>query len=825
MTNDMSTLGAADIARLSEREALQRLELLTAVSRIIADAVDDVDEAIVDVADACVPDFCDLLAVELLGEGGDVGVAAYRVAAASGLQAPPQWSPLGWSCTPDRKPVLGWSRPDEPAQLREVRERLRADSVIVAPIVAGGVTLGWLVAVNGSHRRGFRPSALRIAVELSSRLGAACQRALFHRETQVLARDQARTVRRLKRLAGAATSLAGAATAEGVLEKGCIEACILQEAEGAVARWWLADGRVISAVAGDVAPEVAEQALTSIANGRPARGNGWVSFPLPCTDPWQHAALAVSVRHPLSSDEELLLSSLASLIPVAFERALGTEAAVVHEARVRAVLEASPVALVKVRPGGAVFNANRAAQELFGWTEEETTWLLPDDITPAVLQLVADVRHGGAIANRPVVSDRFDLSVSGAPMPPIAADDERAVIVAATDLTERRRAERSLLQAQRLEAMGQIAGGVAHDFNNLLTLIVGYGDMLERSVEGKHEKEILAKIDRSAKRAAELTRRMLDFTRRQPDTDAVTDVTDALRGLHDVLKRLGGPEVGVVMDTPGTEVWVRGDPSEIEQIVVNLALNACQAMDGSGVLAVGVDVVVPTEDVARGLGLPGGSYARVRVADTGPGMSGDVRSRCMEPFFTTKARGQGSGLGLSTVYGVAAERGGVLRIDSEPGQGTTVEVWIPVVAEEPPGVPGPAEDVQGQRHTLHGRVLVVEGEDDQRAAALRALAEVGADVVGAARAEEALSGMASAGVFDALVTDIVLPGMSGIELASRLQTIRPDLAVLYTTGHPAPAGDGLALVAGSGLLRKPYRPDELCFQLASLLEAGQGSKR
>ena len=819
-----STLNGTELARLSEREALQRLELLTAVSRIVTDAVDDVDEAMADVANACVPDFCDFVAVELLGGGGATALAAQRTAPACGLEIPSDWTPMGWTCTPDRVAALGFPHPEEPEPVRCARERLGADALIVAPISAGGVTLGWLITANGPYRRGFRTSALRMAVELSGRLAVVIQRVLLQRETQASAREQARTIRRLRRLAGAATSLAGAATTEAVLEVACVEACILHEAEGAIAQFWLGDGRVISARAGDIAGELAEQALTSVVNGRPARGPGWVAFPLACAGSGQRGVLTVFGRRSLSEDEELLLSSLASLIPVAFERAVGTEAAVLHEARLRAVLEASPIALIKVRADGTVFTANQAAKGLFGWSGAQAGWILPDDIRPAVLQLAADVRLSGAIANRPVVTDSLDLSVSGAPMPAIAEDHERSVILAATDLSERRRTERALIQAQRLEAMGQVSGRVAHDFNNLLTLIVGYSELLQCSVPGEREQTMLTKIDEAAKRAADLTQQMLGFTRRQLDTDAVTDFASSLNGLDAVLQRLAGACIELTVDPSTAAVKVRSDPGEVEQIILNLAINACQAMGGEGKLTISVDAVVAGEDSALALGLAPGSYARLTVADSGPGMSEETRSRCLEPFFTTKPLGEGSGLGLSTVYGLTAERGGTLSIDSEPGEGTTVEVWIPSVVDQEL----PAEAGEGSAwpvgKRLDGRVLVVEADDELRLVALKAMAEIGLDVIGAAQAEEVLSMPAAWQRFDVLVTDIVLPGMSGVELASRLQTARPELLVLYTTGYATPAM-GVGLIPRAPLLAKPYRPDELRFRLASLLEGARPASR
>ena len=474
---------AYEVAVLGEKEALQRLDLLASASRILDGTLEDYETAALQVADACVPEFADLCAVEVIGANGDIRTAAYRTTYSSGLLTPEVWTPIGRNCVPDRRPLLAYDNIEEPAPAQAVRERLGAESLVVAPITGGGITLGWFVAATGPYRRGFRPSALRIGVELSSRLGAAIQRVLLHREMQSAARDQSRAVRRLRRLATAATNLAGAATTEAVLRVACVEACVIQEADGAIAKWWMADGTEVSAHTGEVDEDLAEIAFAAVTNRRAARGRGWMAQPLPSSDPWQHAALVVFVANELSTDEELVLSSLASLVPVAFERAVGTQTVVVHEARLRAVVETSPIALIGVRTDGAVTLANRAALDLFHWVGEPTDWALTDSLGPPVMALVQSVAEAGTVLNQTVSLEGYELSLSGAPMPAVAAADEPpTVLVAGVDLTEMRRAERALVQAQRLEAMGVVAGRVAHDFNNLLTLIVGYTELLSRGL-------------------------------------------------------------------------------------------------------------------------------------------------------------------------------------------------------------------------------------------------------------------------------------------------------------------------------------------------------
>jgi signal transduction histidine kinase len=815
---------AYEVAVLGEKEALHRLDLLASASRILDATLEDYEQAVLQVADACVPDFADLCVVEIIGPNGDIQTAAFRVAHSSGLSVPDRWVPIGRTVAPDRRPVLTFTHGDEADGPAAVRERFRAQSLMVAPITGGGITLGWYVAATGHFRRGFRPSALRVGVELSSRLGAAIQRVLLHREMQAAAREQSRAVRRLRRLATAATNLAGAASPEAVLRVACIESCVIQEADGAIARWWMADGSEVSAQTGDIDLDLADTAFDEVVNRRAARGPGWVAQPLPTSDPWQQAALVVFVGDDLAPDEELVLSSLASLVPVAFERAQQTEAVVMHEARLRAVVEASPVALIGLRPDGAVSLANRAALDLFHWVSEPAHWALDEPIRPAILDLAASVRKTGNVVNRTLSLEDLDLSISGAPLPATSPADEQTVLVAGVDLSEMRRAERALVQAQRLEAMGVVAGRVAHDFNNLLTLIIGYTELLARGLTNSQQQALVADIEGAARRAARLTQQMLGMTRRE-STTVVVDLGGELANLQAVLSRLVGPKVLLRVSSPPDPVKVRIDPSEFEQIVINLVVNACDAMEGEGQVDVNLWLgsAGPRAD-SQGGERPQGPGAVLTITDNGPGMPAEVLARCLEPFFTTKRRGQGSGLGMPTVYGLVRERGGHMDIDSDP-TGTSVRIWLPLSEDVPVAAPEEGE-VWPPGQTIAGRILLVEDEPDLRHMAQQCLSSIGLDVLVAESAEFAQFLFSKEGPFDALVTDIMLPGMSGVELAGLVEKLHPGMPVLFMTGYAgAPTASGMP-GADANILRKPYRPDALRLRVAGILQGVlQGSKR
>ena len=298
-----------------------------------------------------------------------------------------------------------------------------------------------------------------------------------------------------------------------MLQVACVEACLIQEADCAAARWRMGDGRVVSAQTGEVDEERARTAFVAVATAHSTRGPGWIAHPLPSSDPWQEAALVVFVGTDLSEDEELVLGSLASLIPVAFERALGTEAAVRHEARWRAVIEASPVALIGVSRDGTVTLANRAALDRLDWVPDPAQWVLREPMRAEILQLAEAVRAAGTVVNRTASGEGFDLALSGARLPSTSPGDEGTVLIAGVDLTGVRRAEQALVQAQRLEAMGVVAGRVAHDFNNLLTLIIGYTELLARGLDDPHLGAFVDEIEGAARRAATLTEQMLGMTR------------------------------------------------------------------------------------------------------------------------------------------------------------------------------------------------------------------------------------------------------------------------------------------------------------------------
>jgi signal transduction histidine kinase len=395
---------------------------------------------------------------------------------------------------------------------------------------------------------------------------------------------------------------------------------------------------------------------------------------------------------------------------------------------------------------------------------------------------------------------------------------DRALAEQAVAQETRERLESELRQAQRLEAVGRLAGGVAHDFNNLLAVILTYGEFIADELGTDHPLQAdVAEVRKAASRAAELTRQLLVFSRRDLISPSVLDVNATINDLMNLLNRtLGEDAVLEAALTPGLP-QVLADPGELEQVLVNLVVNARDAISGGGIITVETSEHVIDEDAASAHAeVRPGRYVRIAVMDTGCGMSPEVTERIFEPFFTTKAPGEGTGLGLSTVYGIANRYGGFVTVYSEIGVGTTFKVYLPATDE------GPETAVVGaapQAGISSGEtVLLVEDEDAVRNACRRILERAGYRVLEANSGPQALAEIANEPI-DLLLTDVIMPGgLSGRDLADRLQQGQPDLPVLFMSGYSA---DAIAtrgiLDPGVTVVEKPFSSSDLLGKVRELL--------
>lgn len=376
---------------------------------------------------------------------------------------------------------------------------------------------------------------------------------------------------------------------------------------------------------------------------------------------------------------------------------------------------------------------------------------------------------------------------------------------------ELRLGETQLRQSQKMEAVGQLAGGIAHDFNNLLTAITGYSDLLLEDLAPNDPRRLdIDEIRAAARRAASLTQQLLAFSRKQVLQPRVLSLNEVVTNAEKLLRRLIGEDIALQTRLDPAIGAIMADPAQLEQVIVNLAVNARDAMPNGGRLVLGTANV--TFDAAGAAGdavVPAGAYVQLTVSDTGMGMDDETKARLFEPFYTTKGPGKGTGLGLSTVYGIVKQSGGFIWVNSEPARGTTFDMCLPRVdaAVEELTTTARAQDVPRGTETI----LLVEDEPALRTVARRALERQGYVVLEAADADTAL-GLASRhhGPLDLLVTDVVMPGGSGPELATRLVAARPHVKVLYMSGYTDEAivHHGV-LEAGVAYLGKPFSPDDL----------------
>jgi signal transduction histidine kinase len=394
-----------------------------------------------------------------------------------------------------------------------------------------------------------------------------------------------------------------------------------------------------------------------------------------------------------------------------------------------------------------------------------------------------------------------------------------------SDETQKQQLEEQLRQAQKMEAVGRLAGGVAHDFNNLLTIIKGHGDLMIdklQPTDALHRNA--SQIEKAANRAASLTRQLLAFSRMQVLEPKVLDLNALVSEMYSLLKRLVREDIAFTFRAGESLGRVKADPGQIEQVIMNLTVNACDAMPTGGKLTVETRNVHVDEAFARTRPpLVPGEYIRLTVEDTGQGMDATTKARIFEPFFTTKELGKGTGLGLATVYGVVKQSGGCIWVESEPEKGTQFEVYLPTV-NEPEDRPS-ADSRPGRRAGRSEAVLIVEDEDGVRELAAEFMKSAGYIVLTARDGKEAVAVAKRSDEIRVLVTDIVMPKMRGPELAKRLKAIRPDLKIVYMSGYLDFNNESDEFLEGGLFLQKPFSRDSLVCKVDEALRPGRLAER
>lgn len=486
-----------------------------------------------------------------------------------------------------------------------------------------------------------------------------------------------------------------------------------------------------------------------------------------------------------------------------------------------------PIVISRIE-NGKIVDVNDAFLRLVGYSRDEIfdsssidlgIWFNPREYA----QLTALLKRQGEIREidfriQTKSGDIRTLLVSAHAM---EINDEPCLIAVLRDVTERRALEEQLRQAQKMEAVGRLAGGVAHDFNNLLVGILGYSDLLKRKLPDNDSRQRIAhEIHAAALRARDLTSRLLALSRRQVLHPRLLDLASLLRQTERLLRPIIGEDIHVEMRLDPQTGCVEADPAQLEQVILNLALNARDAMPRGGVLSLECcNIVVDAAMARQHPGLLPGSYVRLWVADTGQGMSPEVMTRIFEPFFTTKETGKGSGLGLSTVYGVVKQSGGCITVTSEPGRGAAFGVYLPAARELRERLPSPT--LRSEPCGGNESILLVEDEPVVSRLTCDLLEEAGYRILCSPSGEDALRLLEThSGPIDLLITDVVMPEMSGPELAGRVRKSRPQTRVLYMSGY---TDDEILCRKGlperSSYIQKPYTPLELVRKVRETLDA------
>src|SRR2546421_3075940 len=534
-------------------------------------------------------------------------------------------------------------------------------------------------------------------------------------------------------------------------------------------------------------------------------------------------------REPREPDRDLLemAAALGSQIGQFIERKRAEAALTRSETTYRSLVEDSPFGIFQSAPDGRLIAVNPALVSILGYDSE--TELLQRNVASDIYvdpaeraRLIEEVTHRGSVSAESVWRRKDGKTVTVRQTGRVVRDAQGRVEyfnVIVEDITAHKLLEAQFRQAQKMEAVGRLAGGIAHDFNNLLTAILGSADLLlDTLAPDAPEREDLEDIRKAAKRAADLTRQLLAFSRQQVLAPQVLDVNELVANMEKLLRRLIGEDVELRTALASGLGAVKADPGQLEQVIVNLAVNARDAMPQGGRLTIETGNVELDQAYAeQHFPAQPGPYVLLAVSDTGTGMDAATLSRIFEPFFTTKEKGKGTGLGLATVYGVVKQSGGYIWVYSEPGQGTSFKVYLPRVAE----APEPARPDVAAAAPLRGSetVLLVEDDEMVRNLTRRMLAGRGYTVLTASRGEDAMGVVERhAGSIDLLVTDVVMPGMSGRALAQRLLAMRPGLKVLYLSGYTDDAivHHGM-LEPGVAFLQKPFSADVLARKVREVL--------
>jgi two-component system cell cycle sensor histidine kinase/response regulator CckA len=503
------------------------------------------------------------------------------------------------------------------------------------------------------------------------------------------------------------------------------------------------------------------------------------------------------------------------------------------ERRVRWFFDESPLSIVLADLSGTVTDANRAFIATAGQSYNQVVGrsilelILPEDreeVARYLSKAVIGTSAGGQIearlvGARGVAAQIYLQRVAG------RSGESGALLLNFLDTTEQKNLEEQFAQSQKMQAVGQLAGGVAHDFNNLLTAMIGFCDLLlSRHGPGDPSFADIMQIKQNANRAANLVRQLLAFSRRQTLQPKIINITDALAEMSNLLRRLIGEKIDLKVSHGRDIGLVKVDPGQLDQVIINLVVNARDAMAGEGgTLTVQTSSEIIDEPTATGTEIiPPGDYIGIKVTDTGIGIPKDNLTRIFEPFFSTKQRGEGTGLGLSTVYGIVKQTGGFIAVNSEEGKGTTFTIYLPryeATEQELAETQAVTEEAPSRDLTGTGAILLVEDEDAVRTFGARALRSKGYDVLEANNGENALEVLNKTDkTIDLVISDVVMPGIDGPSLIRMLRENKPELKVIFISGYAEDTyRDELDEENGVHFLPKPFSLKDLATKVKEVL--------
>jgi two-component system cell cycle sensor histidine kinase/response regulator CckA len=523
--------------------------------------------------------------------------------------------------------------------------------------------------------------------------------------------------------------------------------------------------------------------------------------------------------------------TVATIAPDQTGRELAEAAELATERRFQRLIEAALDIITVLGPDGTFRYQSPALERVLGFRPEELTGrsvfelIHPDDRGRERKAFDLGLSGSGVLRTSECRFRHKDGSWRVLEVVGRVIQDEKegpSAVLNVRDITERKGLEEQLLQSQKMEAIGRLAGGIAHDFNNLLFVILGYAEALEKRGGGTAPGDEIAEIRKAAERAAALTRQLLAFSRRQVFERRTINVNTLLCDLDKMLRRLIGEDVSLTTLLDPNLGSVRADAGQIEQVIVNLAVNARDAMPDGGKLTIETRCVELDHEYARDhLSVRPGRYVMVAVSDTGTGMDDETKSKIFEPFFTTKEQGKGTGLGLATVYGIVKQSGGSIWFYSEPGRGTSFKVYLPEVAGLVAGSGRETAALPPERGSE--TILLTEDEEAVRTLTRKMLAHCGYTILEAASPHQALEiARRHEQPIDLLLTDVVMPEMGGSDLAARLQALRPETRVLYMSGY---TDDVIVrhgvLEQGCVFLQKPFTAHALSRKVREALSAAR----